>query len=231
MTSRTQVLLLLVTILAVVCAVLVYRHTTQPAARPGEQVGDTLASVTADEVIRLVGKTGGVVIVRAIPGGVFSGTSDEFPGKLGAALAALPGYQVLGVESVRAYGCDLSDLPHGAPTPPDAAGEGPLLSWETFAAVTQKYPAADAVISLIGPPRLDTPDGEAWRATRRHLAVVVQMGEAQPTRAAFAVNAVDLAIVPRATGPGQHGLTPVAGRLWFGEHYEILRQEDAARAP
>ena len=195
MSVRSQPLVLTIAVVAVIiAAVLFVRHHKATNAEPGAALATGVVDVAAKE---LAGAAGGgpVVLVIARDPQLFPGATPDFTEKLTAALRARTGIGGLELETVRAFGSELSDLPHGAPVPPDARGNGPQLSLETFKRVEQAHANAKLVISLVGPPE----DGD-WTTRRARLGVVMQSGDQSAAIKGLKAGIIDVAIVPRERG-------------------------------
>jgi hypothetical protein len=161
----------------------------------------SLSNVGAEQVAKLLDHRGKIIVV---------GMADCNDCVLGAELRRLfapsvnhrRGMQVLATEVVAIGGDGKQGLPA-----------------RVYTELLQRYPDANAIVSLVGAP-LARPDELSKRSAK--LVVILPAGDGESVRGLVERKAVDLAIIPRTTRPANAPKIPKTVQEIFEFNYEIV---------
>ena len=172
---------------------------------------DAYTQVAAQEVSRLLGGRGGVVVLMWGPP-ADDARDPNGPPVVQAFCRALPrfGLRLLAKEQV-------------APVP-----EGYDIVWtaENYRSALERYPQAAALVSFVGDPQLSAENIHELPAHRPRL-IVVRGGKVEAARKLFELGILDGAVLPCMEAPA-NDRPPKSAREWFDRFYLFVTPQSAA---
>jgi len=188
----------------IVSGVMLYKFYTKPNSADGaaQSLFQAYSQVTAQEISRLLGGRGDVVVLIWGPPSDDASNPEGLP-DVRAISAALQkdGLHVLAKESV----------------PPVRSGHGLVWTAENYRSVQEHYPQAAALVSFVGSPQLSAEDIRALPSPRPKL-VVVRLAEVETAKPLLQQGVLDGAVLPQ-TGAPPSNHQPKTAREWFDKYY------------
>jgi hypothetical protein len=207
---------LAVTLAVLACAVaafLLRRQFSSPAVnlRPSAAVGEVLA----DEVGRLLGGTGKIVLLSRQLSTDGPDATGERVGSFTAALQRRANVKLAATE--------------WAPRPPAGVMDLGAVTPEQLLGAMDKNPEANALVVFAGLPAYSQPLGGKLAA--RSLKLVAVCGYGPVARRWLESKALALAVVPRFDDPPAGAPTPKTAKEWFDREFQLLTPESVAHLP
>ena len=210
-TNKFKVALVLA--LVVLAGFLVWRQTARPRVnlKPSAAVGE----VFADEVTRLLGGTGQIVLIARAPDPNDPDANSERIASFQTAMKLRKSPQLAAVEW-------LTRPPRGAM---DLGG----VSEEQLVAFADKHPGANAFVIFAGLPPLSPRGIEKFAG--RSLKLMVVCGYGENLKRLLQARVVSVAVVPRFDDLPPGTPVPKTARDWFQREFELLTPDTMGRVP
>ncbi|HUJ08614.1 MAG TPA: hypothetical protein VL171_01180 [Verrucomicrobiae bacterium] len=187
----------------IVSGVVLYRtfSKSNPVDGATENLFQAYTQVTADEISRLLGGHGDVVVL------MWGAPSDDatFPD-------GPPAVQAL-CQALQGHGLHVTK---DRVTP---VREGREVAWtaENYRSVLESHSQATALISFVGSPQLTDDNIRALPSPRPKL-IVVRLAKLETARPLLQQGVVDAAVLPQTDAPSI-GHPPKTAREWFDKYY------------
>ena len=211
--------LVLAMVATAAAGLIVWRKSASPPidSKPSAAVGEVLA----DEITRLLGEGGQVVLIAQAQDKNAPGVGNEGVASFQAALS-------------RRKSPQLAAVVEWLPRPPRSemaklGMTGQSLTEPQLLALVERHPEARAFVILGGAPS-HSPAGT--QKIRNHsLKFVVVSGYSQTLRQLLQARVVALAVVPRFADLPPGTPAPQTAKDWFAREFEILTPETVGLAP
>jgi hypothetical protein len=201
-------------VLAIVAAaLLLWRQSANPRVnlQPSAAVGE----VVADEISRLLGGPGKIVILSRQIAGDGPNATRERVTSLTAALEHHATLKLAATEWVPRAPAGMMDLG--------------TLTAEQFQTALEKHPEANAIVVFAGLPPFSLP--LATQLTSRSLKLISVSGYGPNIRRWLESKALAIAVVPRTEDLPPGTPAPKTNRDWFQREFEILTPETVSQRP
>jgi hypothetical protein len=206
--KKQQLIGLLAMLVIVGSAVRIFQTQTRHPVPLVDTMTAGLSTATAEETAKLLGKPGKIVVITAADCADCL-ASMKLRDAFAQTVKKMPNLNIIGTETVHIPNDDQASLPD-----------------DVYRRLLERYPEADAVVSLVGPPNIRS------EPLPKHVTkfVVIQLsGDPRAAIRALGQHAVDWAIIPRATAPANHPKTPKTPREMFDFNYEVVTPATVAQ--
>ncbi len=171
--------------------------------------------VLAEETAKLLGNKGKIVVLVMDTGQVEITADDPRMNAFTEAIKGQKDITVMAVEKI-------------SPSLMIRSPAGKMLRAEPFLEIFQQYPNVDAIVSLIGVPRLaDEQIGGLAQNRPKFVAVSDPATSSSELKKLFEAQVLQLAIAPRGHPSTNGGKPPSTPREWFDQNYIVVTPESA----